>query len=170
MPDIKFIKTERKCGFNETIRQKGETLGIIYDYAIMIDGVKRGEFRRNVHSNGYELFDTGYKAIKNPDSTVGRAIRANSKSCFLQTVEHHIGIIPTDEQIKERQAAETKAADKRDAAAAEERRIRTIKEAGVELLTALETAKWMLVRDYIDPQKLEVIEKCEAAIKKAKGE
>jgi hypothetical protein len=39
--------------------------------------------------------------------------------------------------------------------------------AAPDLLTALKTAKWMLERDYIDQHKLEVIEKCEAAIAKA---
>jgi hypothetical protein len=39
-----------------------------------------------------------------------------------------------------------------------------------DLLAALGSAVWMLNRDFIDPQKLKVIEKCEAAIAKATGE
>lgn len=39
-----------------------------------------------------------------------------------------------------------------------------------ELLEALITAQWMLERDYIDEQKMGVIEKCRAAIDKAKSE
>lgn len=36
-----------------------------------------------------------------------------------------------------------------------------------ELLEALKTAKWMLERDYIDDQKMAVINKCDEAIEKA---
>jgi hypothetical protein len=36
------------------------------------------------------------------------------------------------------------------------------------LREALETAKWMLERDYIDDQKMAVIRKCEAALKETK--
>lgn len=39
-----------------------------------------------------------------------------------------------------------------------------------ELLAALKTAKWMLERDYIDDQKMAVINKCDDAIAKATGE
>lgn len=42
--------------------------------------------------------------------------------------------------------------------------------AAPDLLDALKTAKWMLERDYIDDQKMRVIEKCDAAIAKATGE
>ena len=42
--------------------------------------------------------------------------------------------------------------------------------ASPDLLSALVTAQWMLERDYIDDQKMSVIEKCRAAITKAKGE
>ena len=39
--------------------------------------------------------------------------------------------------------------------------------AAPELLATLNTAKWMLERDYIDDQKMTVIRKCEDAIAKA---
>ena len=39
-----------------------------------------------------------------------------------------------------------------------------------DLLAALITAQWMLERDRIDDQKMAVIDKCRAAIAKAKGE
>lgn len=39
-----------------------------------------------------------------------------------------------------------------------------------ELLETLKLAKWMLERDYIDPQKLEIIKKCDAVISKVTGE
>ena len=42
--------------------------------------------------------------------------------------------------------------------------------AAPDLLYALKSAKWMLERDSIDPQKMAVIEQCEAAIAKATGE
>lgn len=42
--------------------------------------------------------------------------------------------------------------------------------AAPELLDALTTAKWMLERDYIDDQKMQVIRKCEYAIAKATGQ
>lgn len=42
--------------------------------------------------------------------------------------------------------------------------------AAPDLLEVLKTAKLMLERDYIDPQKMAVIDKCEAAIAKAMGE
>lgn len=54
-----------------------------------------------------------------------------------------------------------------DEAAAELRRLHEVNQ---ELLGALKKAKWMLERDYIDDQKMCVIEKCEAAIAKAQGE
>ncbi len=38
-----------------------------------------------------------------------------------------------------------------------------------ELLAALKTAKWMLERDYIDDQKMAVINKCNDVIAKAEG-
>lgn len=38
--------------------------------------------------------------------------------------------------------------------------------AAPEMLAALKSAKWMLERDFIDPQKLDIIRKCEAAISK----
>jgi hypothetical protein len=38
-----------------------------------------------------------------------------------------------------------------------------------ELLETLKLAKWMLERDYVDPQKMAVIEKCDDAIAKAEG-
>lgn len=42
--------------------------------------------------------------------------------------------------------------------------------AAPELLLALDAAKWMLERDYIDDQKMAVIRKCEEAIAKATGD
>ena len=52
-------------------------------------------------------------------------------------------------------------------AAAELRRLHALNE---ELLEALKTAKWMLERDYIDDQKMRVIEKCDALIDKAEAQ
>lgn len=41
--------------------------------------------------------------------------------------------------------------------------------AAPELLEALKSARWMLTRDYIDPQKMEIIEKVNSALEKAEG-
>ncbi len=38
------------------------------------------------------------------------------------------------------------------------------------LFSALKSAKWMLERDFIDPQKLEIIRKCDAAIEAVTGD
>ena len=51
-------------------------------------------------------------------------------------------------------------------AAAELRRLHA---ENAELLETLKLAKWMLERDYVDPQKMAVIEKCDDAIAKAEG-
>jgi hypothetical protein len=45
-----------------------------------------------------------------------------------------------------------------------------LRAAAPEMLAALKMAKWMLERDYIDPQKMKVIEMCDVAITKAQGE
>jgi hypothetical protein len=52
---------------------------------------------------------------------------------------------------------------------AEYARETSVKDHAEEMLKTLKSAVWMLERDFIDPQKLTVIEKCHATINKAEG-
>lgn len=66
-----FVKTERDCPHNTRIHDyvaKGvlgegpfnpakAKRGLLYDYWVMIDGVKRGEFRRKYMGRGYQLMN-----------------------------------------------------------------------------------------------------------------
>jgi hypothetical protein len=49
------------------------------------------------------------------------------------------------------------------------RRQTSVKDHAEEMLKTLKSAVWMLERDFIDPQKLTVIEKCHATINKVEG-
>lgn len=165
MPDIKFIKVERDCPANKTTRKEQAALpekwktprGIIYDYDIIIDGVKRGVWNKNSGSIGYRLMDSSNRPVRAPYfDTKGRRriedkeynwhqITANTQGQFEEEVLKELDYIPTIQQVIMRDALEETKRIEAEAAEVEKWRIIKIKEHGVELLAALEAANRLFV-------------------------
>ena len=99
MKTVTFKKVERVCPKNREIKEKGEKRGIIYDYEIWENGVKKGVFWK-CWSRGYEFKDNGGDKIK----VKGRYILADSQKNFESVYKDYKRYIPTAEQIAEREA------------------------------------------------------------------
>lgn len=183
---IVFKRIERKCPHNEHLRALGLVVGLIYDFEVFIDEVKCATFTRKSFRRGFDLFDLDGRIVKAPwigaDGVrrIGdpkynwRNVDADTKSNFIAVIQSELDYIPTPEQIEQRRADEEKAERAKVAAEREAERIQLIKDAGLELLDALEAARI----NYIERNGVAVPEdvnahpllvKMDSAIAKAKG-
>lgn len=113
---IKFVRHIRECDYNKNLKD-GEHP--IYDFDILIDGVRRATFKKNI-GRGYDLalqFPEWFEHVKTPKrdgSHLQRVIEAPSKAKFLETVQDCLikGLIPKPKEIERRIAAKKETAAK----------------------------------------------------------
>lgn len=109
---VEFQREERDCPANVEARAKGKRL--IYDYAVLINGERRGRFAARPFRRGYTFEALDGEGIRVTPWTYTSGEEVNSKADFEPTVRKAltIGAIPTTAQVeaKKRAAAEARAA------------------------------------------------------------
>lgn len=128
MTQLKFVSTARDCKHNEDIRSGTKKGQFIHDYMIMVDGVLRGQWRRNYGGRGYYLTHQDGEGIYYGTTWSRRSYEVSSQKQFENATLAHLesGVILTPEQEKDRlevQAREIKAADDARRAVARKHRI-----------------------------------------------
>lgn len=147
---IKLVRIERDCPFNTQIREKGSaaklggggrTNKLIFDFDVMVDGVKAATWKNQRSLGGYWLNDNGGEWVRDPSAKARREddlIRCKSQERLIATFESNRSLIPSPAKIAEREADKAKNRAEAEAADAERHRIDRIKESGPELLKVLE--------------------------------
>lgn len=136
---ITFKRVIRDCPHNQNLQANGETKGLIYDFNVMIGGEHRAIMKRNYRGNGYNVYDPDHQSIKVADDHRS-AYPVRDQSQF----EHVINMlwskdrIPSLAQLEEARAERQRKADEHKAEEIERDRIWRIKDAGPDLLVALE--------------------------------
>jgi len=142
MPTIKFVRVERDCPRNKSLRAAGDNVGIIYDFDVLIDGEKRAQMRRDIHGRGYQVYDADGRPVGK-----GRYDGADvgSKAEFLNVASALLdaGLIPTLAQMAEKRAAEARAKAEAVAAKKEEQRQHAIRHHATALYDALKEIRDM---------------------------
>lgn len=146
-PEIKFVRVVRECGHNDNLRP-GEK--IIYDFDVIVDGVNLATWKRNIYKRGYYLSDSGGREVKAPwfdASNIRRVedpahrwhgVQAENKEQFAEVVIRELDYIPTPAQVEQRRLDEEAANGQAERARLEAHRTDRIKQAGPDLLAALE--------------------------------
>jgi hypothetical protein len=148
---IEFVRFERACLTNQTLRDAGDQRGFIYDFAVIVDGEKRGTWKKSAFRRGYSLYDMDSVQVRAPwfDNNGRRRIEdkdyhwhdieADTQADFEAVTIKEFDYIPTLAQIEQRRADEERKARRAAAESRELERIARIKETGPQLLVALET-------------------------------
>lgn len=99
-PNVTFRRRERDCGKNKDLRERGEALGIIYDYDVMVGDEIVACFQRyGVNGGGsYELVDRLGRPLVRPDRLtrlhIGEECRSKDEFFGVLKTVH----IPTAEE------------------------------------------------------------------------
>lgn len=142
MAKIEFERIERACPYNTSLRAKGDSRGILYDFNVMVDGEHRAIIRRKAYSVGYDLKDADNRPIhdvyQNGDRSRG-AMTLSSQATFRPIIIEMLnnGRIPTLAAMADWREAEAAEAARRKANEIEAERISTIQRAAVDLYDAL---------------------------------
>lgn len=139
MANLKFERELRDCPYNKALQEKGARQGFIYDFAVMIDGERRGSFhRRYSYRRGYLLLDAGDRPVKEQDHFYS-GMQADARDQFRQIVARALlaDRIPTLAQIKDRNAEEARKAAEVKAARIAAMQIAQIQSLGPRMLDVL---------------------------------
>jgi hypothetical protein len=131
---VKFIKTLRNCPFNQVA---GPGQRKIYDYAIEDNGETVAWFKWHYGVAGWSLCDsTGRPVRRQISNRLIRTVAAANIASFEETYAAHAALLPTAEQIAERDAAIAAKAAEEAATSAEQSRRYRIAQAGEALYEA----------------------------------
>ena len=113
-PTIRFERIVRDCQSNRDARVLQSDDGLrrharlIYDFEIIVDGEKRGTFRRSSTSRDYFLRDGLGRSVRRKVSYFTQSIRAKSQAEFDFVARSNIDLLPNAhliEQIKAKREA-----------------------------------------------------------------
>lgn len=140
MTKIEFKRELRDCPRNTDLQKAGEKQGLLYDFAVMIDGERRGTFAKIGYGRGYDLMDADREPIREKEDTWGRmGIKAESQDRFQMWIEKALAAerIPTLAEIAKRKAEKARKAAKAKAAKLAELQKRQIQSLGPRMLDVL---------------------------------
>lgn len=101
---VKFVKAERDCPHNTSIRAKGENRGILYDYSILVDGKPRGLFRSHGDKRSYSMCGLDHEIIRHEEGTRLWTVEAKSIADFRPLYERFGHLLPDDAELERRRA------------------------------------------------------------------
>lgn len=99
MPRIELVRVERTSDYNAKLRAEGKKRGIIYDFDIILDGVKKGEWSCCDPYGTWHLYDEDDAQIMHPTSN--QPITTTQKLMLFAT-ENAVSYFPTAARLAER--------------------------------------------------------------------
>lgn len=136
---FRFERVERDCPANQNRRANGDTLHIIYDFEVWIDGEHRATFKKADTGKGYELHDADGRPLLGQTwrKHIGKT-HVDKKAEFEATIQDKLALIPTLADMARMRDEEGADKARQEAAEREERLQRRIKAKGLDLFVALQ--------------------------------